>query len=66
MAYEVTIKAKRFAFNGKNPELIEATKTFRYKYWDDAMSLIGVMTEGSIDEVDFSVRKVEEEQWQTD
>jgi hypothetical protein len=45
---------------GDDYELIDISRTFKFKDWDDVQNFIGYLVEGAEGDVKFEIRQIEE------
>lgn len=60
MKYNVKLFMSQYVKVGDDYELMDVSRTFKFKDWDDVQNFIGYLIEGADGDVKFEIRRIEE------
>ena len=60
MKYKVRLFMSQYVKVGDEYQTVDATRTFKFKDWDDVQNFIGYMVEGADGAVKFEIEALEE------
>lgn len=60
MKYKVKLFMSQYVKVGDEYQTVDATRTFKFKDWDDVQNFIGYMVEGADGAVKFELEQIEE------
>lgn len=60
MKYKVKLFMSQYVKVGDEYQVVDATRTFKFKDWDDVQNFIGYMVEGADGAVKFELEQIEE------
>lgn len=60
MKYKVKLFMSQYVKVGDEYQTVDATRTFKFKDWDDVQNFIGYMVEGADGAVKFEIEALEE------
>ena len=60
MKYKVKLFMSQYVKVGDEYQIVDTTRTFKFKEWDDVQNFIGYMVEGADGAVKFEIEEIEE------
>ena len=60
MKYKIKLFMSQYVKVGDEYQVVDTTRTFKFKEWDDVQNFIGYMVEGADGAVKFEIEQIEE------
>ena len=60
MKYKVKLFMSQYVKVGDEYQVVDTSRTFKFKEWDDVQNFIGYMVEGADGAVTFEIEEIEE------
>ena len=60
MKYKVKLFMSQYVKVGDEYQVVDTSRTFKFKEWDDVQNFIGYMVEGADGAVKFEIEEIEE------
>lgn len=60
MKYKVKLFMSQYVKVGDEYQVVDTSRTFKFKEWDDVQNFIGYMAEGADGAVKFEIEEIEE------
>lgn len=60
MKYKVKLFMSQYVKVGDEYQVVDTSRTFKFKEWDDVQNFIGYMVEGADGAVKFEIEQIEE------
>ena len=61
MKYKIKLFMSQYVKVGDEYQVVDTSRTFKFKEWDDVQNFIGYMVEGADGSVKFEIEQIEEE-----